>query len=126
MKNKAYIKPTRPALIVGLIAVILMLIFGIFFMRVLFNEGSGIGIGFMLLWMLFLLLIGGVFVYNLRNKNDEKSIADEITFTDHRPQAETVPDFDIKIRKLELLRKDGHINEQEYRKKREELINSKW
>jgi amino acid permease len=126
MKSKAYIKPSRPALIVGLIAVILMLIFGIFFMRVLMNEESGIGTGFISIWMLFLLLIGGVFVYNLSNKNDEKSIADEITFTHHPTQEEKEHDFDTKLRKLEMLRKDELINDQEYSKKRAEILNSKW
>lgn len=126
MKNKAYIKPTKPALIVGLIAVVAMLAFGIFFMRALAEDNSDIGMGFMSVWILFVLLIGGIFVYNLVNKNEKNSIAEEITFTQDQPHTETQHDFDSKLRKLELLRKDQLITEPEYRKKREEILNSKW
>lgn len=126
MKNKAYIKPSKPALVVGLIAVVLMLAFGIFFMRALIGEGSEMGVGFIAIWMLFVLLIGAVFVYNLFNKNEKTSIAEEITFTQDQPQGETQGDFDTRLRKLELLRKDQLITEAEYRKKREEILSSKW
>lgn len=126
MKNKAYIKPTKPALVVGLIAMVGMLAFGIFFMSVLSEEGSGIGMGFMSIWILFVLLIGGIFVYNLVTKNDKNSIAEEISFTQDEPLKDEQPDFDSKLRKLELLRKDHLITEPEYRKKREEIFNSKW
>jgi amino acid permease len=126
MKNKAYIKPSKPALVVGLIAVVLMLVFGIFFMRALIGEGSETGVGFIAIWMLFVLLIGAVFVYNLLNKNEKKSIAEEITFTEDESQRETQDDFDTRLRKLELLRKDQLITEAEYRKKREEILSSKW
>ncbi|MEQ1796901.1 MAG: hypothetical protein ABL872_03050 [Lacibacter sp.] len=126
MKNKAYIKPTKPALVVGLIAMVGMLAFGIFFMSVLAEEGSGIGMGFMSIWILFVLLIGGIFVYNLVTKNNHNSIAEEISFTQDEPLKEEQTDFDSKLRKLELLRKDHLITEPEYRKKREEIFNSKW
>jgi len=126
MKNKAYIKPTKPALIVGLIAVVAMLAFGIFFMRALAEDNSGIGMGFMSVWILFVLLIGGIFVYNLVTKNDHNSIAEEISFTQDEPLKEEQTDFDSRLRKLELLRKDQLITETEYRKKREEILNSKW
>ena len=126
MKNKAYIKPTKPALIVGLIAIVGMLAFGIFFMSLLAEENSEIGMGFMSVWILFVLLIGGIFVYNLVTKNDHNSIAEEITFTQDQPHTETQTDFDSRLRKLELLRKDQLITEPEYRKKREEILNSKW
>ncbi len=126
MKNKAYIKPTKPALIVGLVAVVAMLAFGIFFMRALAGENSGIGMGFMSVWILFILLIGGIFVYNLVTKNDHNSIAEEISFTQDELLKEEQTDFDSRLRKLELLRKDQLITETEYRKKREEILNSKW
>lgn len=126
MKNKAYIKPTKPALIVGLIAMVAMLAFGVFFMRALAEDNSSIGMGFMSVWILFVLLIGGIFVYNLVTKNDHNSIAEEISFTQDEQLKEEQTDFDSKLRKLELLRKDQLITETEYRKKREEILNSKW
>lgn len=126
MKNKVYVKPSKPALIVGLIAMIIMLAFGIFFLFLLSDEGSNIGVGFVSVWLLFVLLIAGVFIYNLINKKEEKNIGGEITFIQPPTQKEADDDFDTKLRKLELLRKDGIINDQEYQEKREEIINSKW
>lgn len=36
------------------------------------------------------------------------------------------PDFETRLRKLESLKKDGLITEDEYRRKREEILNDKW
>jgi hypothetical protein len=124
MRNKAYIKPTKPALVVGIIAVIAMLAFGVFFMTLLIDEGSGIGIGFMIVWIIIVLLIGGGFVYNFLNKDGKNSIAEEISFTDDLSKKEATNDFDIKLRKLEGLYKEALITEAEYHQKREEILKS--
>lgn len=126
MKNKAYIKPTKPALIVGIIAVMAMLAFGIFFMKLLINDESSIGFGFIIIWLLFVLLIGAMFVYNLVNKKDEKSVGEEISFTGNWPQNNTTNDFNTKLRMLDTLKKDNLITEEEYQYKRAEIMNSQW
>lgn len=127
MKNKAYIKPTKPALIAGIIAVIGMLAFGIFFMKLMIDEDSSVGIGFLSIWLLFVLLIGAMFVYNLFNKKGEKSVGEEISFTEDWPQNNTaVNDFNTKLRKLDSLKKDKLITEEEYQNKRAEIMNSRW
>jgi hypothetical protein len=129
MKQKAYIKPSKPALIIGLIAVIGFLAFGIFFFVLLNDEPeSGIGQGFLLFWMLMVILIGAYFVYSLvnYNKTEAAGAGGEL----HIPGIVTINDssssFDEKLRKLEELKKDGLINEEEYQNKRKEILKDKW
>ena len=126
MKNKAYIKPTKPALIAGIIAIIGMLAFGVFFMKLLIDDGSSVGIGFIIIWFLFVLLIGTMFVYNLVNKNAEKSVGEEISFTGDWSKNNTTIDFNTKLRALDALKKDKLISEEEFRNKRAEIMNSQW
>jgi len=126
MKNKAYIKPTKPALIAGIIAIIGMLAFGVFFMKLLIDDGSSVGIGFIIIWFLFVLLIGAMFVYNLVNKNAEKSVGEEISFTSDWSKNNTTIDFNTKLRALDALKKDKLISEEEFRNKRAEIMNSQW
>ena len=40
--------------------------------------------------------------------------------------AGTGTDFDARLRKLEGLRKDGLVNDEEYRAKRAEILGEKW
>jgi hypothetical protein len=68
MKQKAYIKPTKPGLIVGLIVIIAFLAFGIFFFTLLSGEPDAyIGQIFLIIWIIIVLVIGGSFVNNLIN-----------------------------------------------------------
>ena len=68
MKQKAYIKPTKPGLIVGIIVIIAFLAFGIFFFSLLSGEPEAyIGQTFLVIWIIIVLVIGGVFVNNLGN-----------------------------------------------------------
>ena len=116
---------------VGITVALAFLLFGIIFFAVLMQEGSIIGMAFMVFWVLIVLLIGGVYLYNLRNynKNMESSVAEEIVMDDAlSPQATGKAGvfFDDKLRRLERLRKEGLITEEEYRKKRTEIIEQKW
>lgn len=123
MSQKAYVKAPKAALIGGIITTVLFLIFGIVFFVVLMKEGSIVGMAFAILWILVVLLIGGFYYYNLINyKNEEKNTAGEIVITGSASGS----DFDDKLRKLEGLKKDKLITEEEYRKKREEIVKKEW
>jgi hypothetical protein len=129
MKQKAYIKPTKPGLIVGIIVIIAFLAFGIFFFSLLSGEAEAyIGQTFLIFWIIIVLIIGGVFVNNLINydKNPESSFAEEIQLPDALNTREIGTSFDDKLRKLENLRKDGLISEQEFAAKRLEIMEQKW
>ncbi len=129
MKQKAYIRPTKPGLIVGLIVIIAFLAFGIVFFTLLSGEPDAyIGQIFLVIWIIVVLVIGGSFVNNLINydKNPGSSIAQEIEMPEASNSREIGISFDDKLRKLENLRKEGLISEQEYAAKRQEIMQQKW
>lgn len=129
MKQKVYIKPTKPGLIVGLIVIIAFLAFGIIFFTLLSGEPDAyIGQIFLVIWIIVVLVIGGSFVNNLINydKNPGASVAQEIEMPEAFNSSEIGISFDDKLRKLENLRKEGLISEQEYAAKRQEIMQQKW
>ena len=129
MRQKAYIKPTKSGLVIGIIVVVAFIVFGIFFLTLLSGEpGSEIGQTFMGFWFFILLIIGGIFVYNLMNydKNPGSSIAEEIDIPETFGTTEVGVSFDEKLRKLENLKKEGLINDAEFASKRQEIMEQKW
>jgi hypothetical protein len=129
MKQRAYIKPTKPGLIAGLVVVIAFLAFGIFFFTLLSGESDAyIGQTFLVIWIIVVLVIGGGLVNNIINydKNPGSSIAEEIEIPDTLTQGKTDLSFDDKLRKLENLRKERLISEDEFAAKRREIMEQKW
>lgn len=76
----------------------------------------------------------GAMVYNVLNLYSQS----RSTRTESQPAAATVAsagagdrqgepsDFETRLRKLESLRKDGLVSEDEYRRKRDEFLREKW
>jgi len=129
MKQKVYIKPTKPGLVVGIIVIIVFIAFGVFFFTLLSGEPEAyIGQTFLAFWFIILLVIGGIFVNNLINydKNPGSDIAEEIEIPDVLIPRETGISFDDKLRKLDKLRKEGLINDEEFAAKRKEILEQKW
>ena len=129
MRQKAYIKTTKSGLIVGIVVVLAFMVFGIFFLSLLSGEaGSEIGQTFMGFWFIILLIIGGIFVYNLINydKNPGASVAEEIDMPDAINTREIEISFDEKLRKIDKLKKEGLISHAEFEAKRQEIMQQKW
>jgi hypothetical protein len=129
MRQKAYVKTTKPGLVVGIIVVIAFIVFGIFFFSLLSGEpDAGIGQTFLTIWMFVLLIIGGVFVNNLINydKNPGASVAEEIDMPGAINTHEVEISFDEKLRKIDKLRKQGLISDAEFEAKRQEIMQQKW
>lgn len=129
MRQKAYIKTTKPGLIVGIVVVLAFIAFGIFFFSLLSGEpDAGIGQTFLIVWMFVLLIIGGIFVNNLINydKNPGASVAEEIDMPDAINTREVEISFDDKLRKIDKLRKEGLISDAEFEAKRQEIMQQKW
>ena len=93
------------------------LVFGIAFLVVLLGEGSQIGVAFMALWIAVVTVIIAFNVYHLVTR---KAVVEIDADTD----AES--DFDAKLRKLERLKNDRLISEEEFRRKRAEILEQKW
>jgi len=131
MKKKSTtgsVRPSPTASIFGLIGMAAIVIFAL-------SSFSGMGGGFMLI---FILVAAGGIIYYIVNlasfsKSDKEKIpitAEEVievesTDVDEEEKAPPV-DFEAKLRKLESLKKDGLITEDEYRQKREEIVKEKW
>ena len=122
MLQKTTVRPTKPVTVMALIAALGMLLFGIFFLTLLIKEDSGPGIGFMVLWFLILGVIIAYYIYNLTSR---KGVV-EIETRSQTPAEEAGPDFDAKLRKLELLKKDGLVTDEEYKEKRAEILKQTW
>lgn len=135
MNLRTGVKPAKPVLVMGLVVAVAMLIFGIFFFSAVLSDSGGEpgpAIAFMSVWFLVLGVIIFYFAYYLRTR---KSVVDiEIETETGAPAAAsgaaapagTGTDFDARLRKLEGLKKDGLVTDEEYRAKRAEILGEKW
>lgn len=124
MTKKIYMKPSKPSLITGMIAVGVMLIFGVVFLFLMIDEESTVGILFLSFWILVMILLEVTFIYNYRNPG--KSISEEVIISDEDTDDEETISFDKRLRRLESLYKERLISQNEYKQKRDEIMNSKW
>jgi len=120
--NKMSVRPTKPVAVMGMVAALAMGAFGLFFLGLLIKEGSGVGIAFMAVWFVVLGVIIAYYVYTLKSR---KGII-EIEMDSATPDGSGAQGFDARLRRLELLKKDGLVTEEEYRTKRAEIMADKW
>ena len=137
MSKKLSVKPgelTRPASIVAIVVAAGFLIFGLVLASVGFRENENepvlrlLSLLFGLIWVAGCI---GLIVLNARLLNRKGSAGSQSLFEietegDGRPGNNVGGDFDSHLRKLEGLRKDGLITEQEYQRKRSEIMGQKW
>ena len=128
MKNKAFVKPTKGSLIAGIIVASMMFLFGLFFMGLLREDDSQVGIVFVSFWLLAMLVIIGTFTYNLVNydKNTNSMAGEEIILPDSFLPNENKLDFEERLHKIEKLKNERLISEKEYSEKRKEIMNERW
>ena len=122
MSPKAYVRPGKTASVIGIIAAVLMFVFGIFFFSRLGEDGSGIGQIFMVFWMLIVIIIVAYYVYNLKSRKSSSSALEVIDLD----VPGSAPSVEEKLRSLERMKKDELITEEEYRQKRQEIMREKW
>jgi hypothetical protein len=131
--NIMKVKPSKPLSAAAIVMLIFMILFGIGFtvliINVLFENDAPLVMKiifplFMVGWIgtaLFMLVYHGL---NLKRAKGLSLIDIE---TESGLQAgETKRDPIQRLRDLEALKKDGLISEEEYRRKREEIMKEKW
>lgn len=122
----ASVRPSPLASIMGIVFMIAILILGISFMSDI-PEGGSL---FMAIWVLVGLAGIGYFIANLLSFSGSPAKSIPLTAEDVIEVAADDPepsvDFETKLRKIEALKKDGLLSEEEYRQKRNEIINQKW
>jgi hypothetical protein len=125
MQNNVRVRPTRAVTIMGLVVAVAMVFFGIFFLTVVTKDTGGESgplIGFMILWFL---VLGVIIAYGIYNLTSRKGVV-EIEVGPKTPDIKAGPDFEEKLRKLENLKRDGLVTDEEYRVKRNEIMAEKW
>jgi len=127
------IKPSKPASAGALFGLFFMLLFGIAFSVLLGNvlvENEAPIPMFFVFGIFMLGWIGTVIymlVYHFLNLKRAKGLS--LVEIDAEPGSqigETVSDPMQKLRSLEALKKDSLISEDEFRRKREEIMQQKW
>lgn len=113
--------------IVGLALAIIGLWFGFFVLNIAGRAGDAGGgekalqIVFGIVWFTFWI---GAMVYNALNYFARSRSSR--TGSPSKGDGEERADFDTRLRKLESLKEDGLLSENEYLRKREELLKEKW
>jgi hypothetical protein len=127
MTNKAIIKPTKASFIIGIIVLSLFLGFGIFFFFLLSEEpDSYIGQGFLIFWNLIVLILLIFLIYSLKNFDKKNILGTEIVVKAKLNNEKPDLEFDEKLKKLESLKNEGLISDEEYKTKRKEIMNENW
>jgi hypothetical protein len=137
--KRASIRPSPTASAIQLVMGIVFLIFGVVFISGNLSgaeEGRGPMLFFMFIWVIGCLAIIVYSIINLQSFKGRKPglmsleiVEMEKGDTDGiQPAAgpEAGLDFETKLRKLEALRRDGILSEDEYRRKKQEILEQKW
>ena len=122
--KKLNVRPSKPASIAALIGICLLLIFGIGFVNEAEPASSGVFVLFMIAWIGIALII---LVYHILNLKRAKGLSLVDIETEPGSQADgTDSDPMQRLRSLEALKHDGLISEDEFRRKRVEIMQQKW
>jgi hypothetical protein len=111
------IKPSKPTAVLGMVVGIVFIGLGLFVIIPMFGA-------FGIFWTL---VAAAITVFNAVNAFSDKGIATtEIVADRGDPSpAEEVP-FDERLRRLQQLKADGLITEDEFQAKRTEMLNERW
>jgi len=120
---------------VGIVVAVLFLLFGLVFGFVVLGdmpeseEGLRVLIGgFFLIWIVVCLSIIAIYLRLLARRQSQEGNS-LLEFSLDEPTGSNTAktgDFESRMRKLELLKRDRLITEQEYQTKRAQIINDKW
>ncbi|WP_144933233.1 SHOCT domain-containing protein [Paenibacillus sp. 32O-W] len=121
MFYRGRVRPSKPASFLGMIVGIVFVIIG-------FTMVMPMGGIFGVLWTVIAIAITGYHGYNLFSSQGAAEW--EVDVRPDRPlnrsMEEAGVDFEEKLRKLERLRREGLITEEEFKQKRDEVMRDKW
>jgi hypothetical protein len=111
------VMPSKPLSAISMVVGIVFVGIGLF---VVIPSAGAFGI----FWTL---LAGAIAVYHAINLFSDDGFASSKIIEEggSRPETESLP-FDERIRRLDQLRKDGLVTDDEYQRKRTELMNERW
>jgi hypothetical protein len=130
MKLKSQIKSGKQPALAGMIAGIILLLFGIVFLITIqgelsYEDSSGTLVNlFFVCWILVMLLIIYLNARSLSRSNAPSMLDIETESVDNT--AETTYTIESRLKQLEKLKSEKLITEAEYNQKRNEIMQSKW
>jgi hypothetical protein len=126
MNGRITVRPPRASAIVMIVMGILFLAFGVVLVNAAEGEARPFALMFGILWVAVCV---GIVVYGLCILSRGKAPAMAVIDVESAPEggnSSEGTDFEAKLRKLERLRKERLISEEEYRRKRTEIMAEKW
>lgn len=135
----ASVRPSPLASIIGIVAGVVFLLFGVLVMSGSGDKAPGTyapepggseftGV-FLAVWVVFCVAIVAYNVKNLCSYSADERRRIPLTSEDVveiEPDETAAMDFAGRLRKLEGLRRDGMISEDEFQRKRKEIMEEKW
>ena len=119
-------RPTKLSGIVLIIAGIIFLSFSILPFSMAGEDGGPFITIFGIVWVIMCLSFIIYGIYILVSKNPSSGIVYDIESNTTVSNSESHDDFDTRIRKLEKLKNDRLITEEEYKSKRAEIMRETW
>lgn len=123
MPKRIRFKPSKPSSLLGMIVGIVFVFLGV----TMAIPDFGV---FGVFWTLIAIGITGYHAYNFFGEKGvaswEIDIDNGFKEVDKGFREENNGDFEIRLRKLNRLKEEGLITEEEFRKKREEILREKW
>ncbi len=127
----ASLRPSPLASVAGIVGGVLGLGIGIVFLAAVPSEPGPEGLRnfFFLIWFL---VCGGIILYYVRNlasfkKGEAATVPLTASEVVEMEQGESAAmDFAARLRRLEGLRKDGLVSEEEFQAKRKQILDEKW
>ena len=116
MSGRISVRPSKSQSLVGMIGGAVFVIIGLSLMPMMGMFG--------MIWTLFAVAICGLHAYNFFSNRGVASWEIDVNSNDSNANREG--NFEANLRKLSRLKEDGLISENEFEKKREEIMKSEW
>jgi len=133
MTSKSSIRPARPTSVASLVGLVFMLLFGIGFTVLVGNVLHENEAPLVMSLVLYLFMAGWIgtvlymLVYHFRNIRHPEGVPLFEVDTEAASGVDGAKsDFARKLRDLEQLKTDGLLNQEEYSRKRSEILAEKW
>ncbi|MBE0539160.1 MAG: hypothetical protein IH620_05560 [Ignavibacterium sp.] len=131
--SKISLTPSKPASAGSIVVLIFFLIFGIGFAFLVGNvlaENDAPALMSMVFYLFIFIWIGTVvimLIYYVKNYNSGKGISIlDINTEEESTKVNRDRSPSVRLRELELLKKEGLITDKEYELKRSEILSDKW
>lgn len=117
MFKRGRVRPSKGSSIVGMIVGIIFIIIGL-------TTAIPMGGLFGVFWTLIAVVITCSHAYNIFSEKGLSQYQVDVELTDSYEKKDE--SFDEKLRKLKALKDDGLLSDEEYERKRKEILNEKW